>query len=72
MQKCSRRGVLVLSDELKDHRRKENMETLHTIAHNFHVLANANINWSPDGGMFWLTSTVMVTVLGMLLLSRSN
>lgn len=48
------------------------METLHTIAHNFHVLANANINWSPDGGMFWLTSTVMVTVLGMLLLSRSN
>jgi len=36
------------------------METLHV---NFHKLANANIDWSLDGGMIWLTSMMVIFCL---------
>lgn len=32
------------------------MDTINTIITNAQILANANIDWSPDGGMLWLTT----------------
>jgi hypothetical protein len=36
------------------------MEILNTISTNARTLANANIDWSLDGGMIWLTAMVVV------------
>ena len=49
------------------------METLHTIATNFNSLSQIDIDWSTNGGMFWLTGTVVSTLIFMsLLLIRRN
>ena len=47
------------------------MQTLHnelllrmdTIATNWHRLTEAHIDWSPDGGMFWLTTMMVAMAL---------
>jgi|APGre2960657404_1045060.scaffolds.fasta_scaffold340451_2 hypothetical protein len=31
-----------------------------TIITNFKTLATARIDWSPDGGMFWLTGMLII------------
>jgi len=43
------------------------METLNTIRENATILANAEIDWSPAGGMIWLTTLVGVMVLAMVI-----
>jgi len=35
------------------------METINTITNNAQALSNVNIDWSPSGGMFWLTLMVV-------------
>jgi len=38
------------------------MDTIDTIITNARILANANIDWSLDGGMLWLTSFMVLGV----------
>lgn len=35
------------------------METLNTIRNNIALASTWEIDWSPDGGMFWLTLMVV-------------
>ena len=50
------------------------METLNTIATNAHILANAEINWSPNAGMFWFTLMVVgfFSIVGYGLSQEAN
>lgn len=39
------------------------MDTINTIITNYHALSNAPIDWSPMGGMIWLTGTMVIMAL---------
>jgi hypothetical protein len=39
------------------------METIETIRTNAATLAHVSIDWSPSGGMFWLTSMVVGLII---------
>ena len=41
------------------------METIETIRNNIAVASTWEIDWSPHGGMFWLTSMVVGTIIVM-------
>lgn len=41
------------------------MDTIETITRNAHALSEAHIDWSPDGGMFWLTGMLLIAVATM-------
>jgi hypothetical protein len=41
------------------------MDTITTIHDNFVTLGHAHIDWSPNGGMIWLTA-LLVTLAGFL------
>ena len=36
------------------------METINTIITNAQTLSHAHIDWSPNGGMLWLTSFMVI------------
>lgn len=38
------------------------MDTIDTMITNARILSNANIDWSPDGGMLWLTTFMALGV----------
>ena len=38
------------------------MDTIDTMISNARILANADIDWSLDGGMIWLTGMAVICV----------
>lgn len=42
------------------------MDTIDTIITNFRTLAHANIDWSLDGGMIWLTGMMVICVTALV------
>ena len=39
------------------------METINTIITNFQTLSHTDIDWSPTGGMLWLTSFMVISLV---------
>ena len=48
------------------------METINTIRNNIALASTWEINWSPDGGMFWLTCMVVGFIVVTTLAARSE
>ena len=52
------------------------METIDTIINSYHQLVNANVSWSSNAGMVWLTPMVIgfttIVIWGMSVVDRQS